>query len=417
MFDPRYEKTLQDLGPFIAFRDTDAILIGTPSGEVIFVNAMAAHALGLTLEECLGKKFSQLVDKEVAAIVKEKAVEAAKTHEPVSFMLEGESAGKHQAFEFTFISLSTEKGDPADAIFCKGRDVTELVIANRLRAEGEERLRKIIEELPYPIEVCDAGGTAIIANQGLLDMFGLASIDQVVGKYNVFEDPIIINGGLLDEVKSVYDGNVVENKMIEIAMENVVSSYGGHRGGVIYLESKMAPIHDERGKLWGVVTAFHDITERVIMQNKLRESLDAAKRLTHSTVRSLTRVIELRDPYTAGHQMRVSELACAIAEDLNLKPDIIEEMRVAGLVHDIGKILLPSEILSKPGALSDFEYAIVRKHPEAGGQVLNESDFDQTIINIVEQHHERMDGSGYPLGLIGEEISLEARILRCGGRS
>jgi putative nucleotidyltransferase with HDIG domain len=119
----------------------------------------------------------------------------------------------------------------------------------------------------------------------------------------------------------------------------------------------------------------------------------------------------MRDPYTAGHQERVTRLAMAMAERMGLPADRVEGLRVAGLLHDVGKVSVPAEILSKPTGLSAIELALVRSHSEAGYAILREIAFPWPVATIVLQHHERMDGSGYPSGLRGEEILLEARIL------
>jgi putative nucleotidyltransferase with HDIG domain len=120
----------------------------------------------------------------------------------------------------------------------------------------------------------------------------------------------------------------------------------------------------------------------------------------------------MKDPYTAGHQRGVAQLACAIAKEMGLPEEQIEGIRMAGLIHDIGKITIPAEILSRLGPLNDLEYGIIKTHSQAGYNILNGTiEFPWPVAQIVLQHHERMDGSGYPQGLSGEEILLEARIL------
>ena len=121
--------------------------------------------------------------------------------------------------------------------------------------------------------------------------------------------------------------------------------------------------------------------------------------------------MEIKDPYTAGHQRWATRLACAIAKEMGLAEEQIEGIRMAGLIHDIGKINIPAEILSKPGHLSEIQYNMVKIHPQVGGDILREIKFPWPVAEIVLQHHERVDGSGYPQGLSGEEIILEARIL------
>ena len=151
--------------------------------------------------------------------------------------------------------------------------------------------------------------------------------------------------------------------------------------------------------------------ERQRAEEKLRRSYEKLQRALEGTVHTLVAAIEMRDPYTAGHQRRVTQLACAIAHEMGLPEERVEGIRMAGLIHDIGKMNIPAEILSKPGLLSDLEYSLIKNHAQVGHDVLKEMDFPWPLAQIVLQHHERMDGSGYPQGLAGEDIILEARIL------
>jgi putative two-component system response regulator len=140
-------------------------------------------------------------------------------------------------------------------------------------------------------------------------------------------------------------------------------------------------------------------------------SLQKMKDLMDGVVEGLSTLVEVRDPYTAGHQRRVAELACAIGARMGFAPDRLEALRVAGILHDIGKIYVPSDFLNKPGRLNEQEFSIIKMHPEIGADILKSVRYDWPISDYIRQHHERMDGSGYPDGLKGEEILLEARIL------
>jgi len=128
-------------------------------------------------------------------------------------------------------------------------------------------------------------------------------------------------------------------------------------------------------------------------------------------VNALMAAIEIWDPYTAGHQKRVATLSLAIAREIGFNQKQLDTIRIAAILHDIGKINLPSELLSKPGKLAECEYNLIKIHPEAGYQILKKIDFSDEIANIVLQHHESLDGSGYPNGLKGDDICIEARIL------
>jgi len=157
--------------------------------------------------------------------------------------------------------------------------------------------------------------------------------------------------------------------------------------------------------------AAHEIAQRQRAQEQLRLSHDRLREALDQTVMALAAAVETRDPYTAGHQRGVADLAVSIAQELGLPEEQARGIRIAGLVHDIGKIQIPAEILSKPTRLTDPEWSMIKAHPQAGHDILKTVEFPWPVSQIVLQHHERMDGSGYPQGLSGEDILLDARIL------
>ena len=129
------------------------------------------------------------------------------------------------------------------------------------------------------------------------------------------------------------------------------------------------------------------------------------------TIGAIAHTVEKRDPYTAGHQQRVAQLAGAIATELKLAPDRIEGLQLGALIHDMGKIYIPAEILNRPGKLTGYEFGMIKLHPQVGYDIIREVAFPWPIASMILQHHEHLDGSGYPSGLKGEAIILEARIL------
>ncbi len=150
--------------------------------------------------------------------------------------------------------------------------------------------------------------------------------------------------------------------------------------------------------------------EKDILQ-QLQHSLARVKKLFENTVGALASTLEQRDPYTAGHQNRVGDLACAIAREMGLPEERVEALRLAAFVHDIGKVGIPAELLAKPGKLTPVEMSLIKVHCRVGFDILNTIEFPWPLAEMVLQHHERVNGSGYPLGLKGPMIRLEARIL------
>jgi putative nucleotidyltransferase with HDIG domain len=141
------------------------------------------------------------------------------------------------------------------------------------------------------------------------------------------------------------------------------------------------------------------------------QDFDSSRVTFSETVNSIIILCESRDPYTASHQKRVARLSCAIATEVGLSEDQIEGIRIIGLIHDIGKVAVPSEILSKPGKLGNHELGIIQTHPQVAHDILKGVNFPWPVAQAILQHHEKLNGSGYPNGLSGEDISLEARIL------
>jgi len=173
--------------------------------------------------------------------------------------------------------------------------------------------------------------------------------------------------------------------------------------------ANQAAIAIENARLFEV--AQQELAERKRAEEELQHTLERLRKAMGGIIQAMALAVEMKDAYTAGHQRRVADLARAIATEMGLSEEQIDGIRMAGVIHDIGKITVPAEILSKPVALSDLEYGLIKVHSQVGYDILKEIEFPWPVAEMVLQHHERMDGSGYPQGLSGDEIMLEARIL------
>jgi putative two-component system response regulator len=152
-------------------------------------------------------------------------------------------------------------------------------------------------------------------------------------------------------------------------------------------------------------------SHNLLLEDKVEQKTAELREMLNASIRSMALMVEIRDPYTAGHQQRVAQLACAIAEKMGLAPTVIDGLRIAGTLHDLGKIRIPVSILSRPGKLLGAELEMIKIHPQVSFDILKNIPFPWPIAQIVLQHHERLDGSGYPQGLAGDDILLESRIL------
>jgi PAS domain S-box-containing protein len=182
-------------------------------------------------------------------------------------------------------------------------------------------------------------------------------------------------------------------------------------GTTVWTEVNLSLIRNENQQPTGILGVTRDITERKRTDEKLLLTLESLRKAFGATIQVLVSAVEVRDPYTAGHQIRSAELATAIATEMELSKAMTDGIRMAGSIHDIGKLSIPAEILSKPTKLTDIEFSLIKEHPLTGYEILKDVESPWPLAQIVYQHHERIDGSGYPRNLKGNDIILEARIM------
>lgn len=268
--------------------------------------------------------------------------------------------------------------------------------------ESNERFRSLVETTSDWIWEIDAQGAYTYCSPKVLDLLGFAP-EELIGKHLVD----------LISIKEVERTSRIFRKLIESrkpfsGFETVCQARDGR---VLVIEKNGVPVFDDSGELLGYRGIARDISERKNALEALKKSRDDLHTSLEETVKSLALAAEKRDPYTAGHQMRVDQLACAIAKEIGLPEERMEGLHLAALIHDIGKISLPSEYLAKPARLSAQERAIIKCHTEVGYDILKNIPFPWPVATIVYQHHEHLDGSGYPRGLTDRDILLEAKIL------
>ncbi len=271
--------------------------------------------------------------------------------------------------------------------------------------EREHFLTTILQSIGNGVIATDKEGTITFLNPFAETLTGWKNGETL--KRPLHEVYQVIDEETGKQVKLPF-AKILQNKNFRLQSEVILLSKTGEK---IYIHQKASRIKAETNDTSGVVFTFSDVTRRRQMEEELIKSLEKQKNAMEGTVQAMAFTLETRDPYTAGHQRRVTKIACAIAEEMDLTKKQIEGVRMAGSLHDIGKIYVPAEILSKPGKISEMEYNIIKTHPQVGYDILKSIDFPWPIAKIVLQHHERIDGSGYPAGIKGKEIHLEAKIL------
>ncbi|UCF70761.1 MAG: PAS domain S-box protein [candidate division WOR-3 bacterium] len=280
-------------------------------------------------------------------------------------------------------------------------DVTQRTKTEEELKSSEERMKLLFEYAPDGYYINDLKGTFLDGNRAAEEMTGYKK-QELIGKN--FAKLKLLSSDQVPKYLALLARNAIGYPTgpdeFTLTRKDGSKTIVGIRTYPVRIEGKTV-----------VLGIARDITEYKHTQEELRKSYERMQKVLEDTINALTSAVEKRDPYTAGHQHRVAVLADTIAERLNLPSDQKEGLHVAALVHDIGKINVPAGILNKPTSLSDAEFALVRDHVLVGYEILRTIEFPWDVAEIVLQHHERMNGTGYPSGTKGSAIMLEARIL------
>jgi putative two-component system response regulator len=291
------------------------------------------------------------------------------------------------------ITSSFNYDHPKNSSRYGGESVMEEV--SILVVDDDEALRKLIETYLQMKSFLHLGAKNAFE---ALQIIGQKNIDLVISDIKMQG----INGiKLMQQVKSKYPDVpfiIMTGYSSENSYEDIINA------GASDFIAKPFSIGELNAKIIRIIKE-----KNILLQ--LKQTLNRIKVILENTVGALGSILEKRDPYTAGHQQRVGYLACAIAQEMRLSKEQIEGLRLAAFIHDIGKIDVPSEVLSKPGKLSKVEMDLIRGHSQIGYDILKCIDFPWPIAEMVLHHHERLDGSGYPQGLVGHQILLEAKII------
>lgn len=299
------------------------------------------------------------------------------------------------------VGTNLVRDNVAEAVIVNLRDITERQqMENELRA-SESNFRHSLDESPLGVRISTVEGETIYANKAILDIYEYGSIEELK-KTSIKERYTPQSyAEFLERKKKRLKG---EFGPLEYAISIVRKN-----GEIRHLQVFRKEIFWDGKKQAQII--YQDITERKRAEEKLQKTLESLKKAVGTTIQVLVSALEARDPYTSGHQTRSADVACAIAAEMGLSEETIEGIRMAGTIHDIGKLSIPAEILTKPTKLTNLEFSLIQEHPRSGYEMLKDVESPWALAEIVHQHHERMNGSGYPRKLKGNEILLEARIL------
>jgi PAS domain S-box-containing protein len=363
-------------------------------GLILEINLTAATMLGVPRSALVKQSISRFILKDDQDIYFRHSKRLFETGETQVYELR---MLKQNGKEFwgQLITIATQSNDGALECFVSIIDSTERKEAELALRENEEKFRSYVENAPYGVFTTDASGRYHDVNPAAESITGY-SRGELLGM------------SILDLLPEDARGSGMEH------FTRLLES-GSSIGEVPFLKKggerrfwSVSAVRLSEDRFLGFV---EDITDRKITEEELLRSAGNLKLALEGTIQAMAMAVEIRDPYTAGHQRRVADLAGSIAAEMGMDEEQVHFIRIAGRIHDIGKISVPAEILSKPGKLSEAEFNLIKAHPQTGYDIFSGIEIPWPVADVIYQHHERIDGSGYPRGLKGKDILLEARIL------
>jgi PAS domain S-box-containing protein len=283
------------------------------------------------------------------------------------------------------------------------KDITERKKAEEALKNSEVKYRNIFENAIEGIYQSTIEGRFITANNALARMAGYDSPEELIESIKNIGTKLYVHPEDRKRILTIMEKEgFVEGFEVEFQKKD---------GSIFWVVINARAVKDEQGEIIYNEGLVEDITIRKHAEEQLHQTLDRLSKAVGTTIQVLVSALESRDPYTSGHQSRTANLACVIATEMGLAQEKIEGIRMAGIIHDIGKLSIPAEILSKPSKLTNIEFSLIKVHSQSGYEMLKDVESPWPLAEIVYQHHERMNGSGYPRNLKGDEILMESRIL------
>jgi PAS domain S-box-containing protein len=358
-------------------------------------NAASEELTKIAAHEAIGKSLYEIFPDTPETQRAEKIYrETLTTGLAQTFINHYKIGGKDIIFE-----ISTYPSGDGISVFSK--DISKRRQMEDALRQAEGNFRRSIDDSPMGVRIVSAEGETLYANRAILDIYGYDDIEEFRS--------IPVKARYAQESYAEYQLRKKTRMNSELYPNEYEISIVRKTGEIRHLKVFRKEIFWDNQTHFQ--TIYNDITEQKKAEEKLIQTLSRLQKAVGGIFQVLSLTTEKRDPYTAGHQRRVAELARAIGQEMGLPQERLEGLSLAGIVHDVGKVSIPAEILSKPGSLTKIEYNLIKGHSQSGHDILGDIDFSWPIAEIVLQHHERLNGSGYPRGLKGDDILLEARIL------
>jgi PAS domain S-box-containing protein len=400
------EKLRHEEQRFRAFieHSSDIIVIMNREGIITYVNPAVERVLGFKPEERIGAKGFELIHPDDLQFLTDSFNTLVRdTNSPV---IQGEMRLHHKNGSWRTLEAVGSNlvyNNVVESIIVNYRDITERKLVEEKLRESEADYRQLFDNSPAAIYRVDyKNGRFLKANDVFCEYLGYRQEELIsLSPYDVLTEKS--KKLFLERMEKIAMGVEVP-KTVEF---EIVDRKGKQR----CLQLDIKNIYDIEGHVVAADVVANDIPERKKEEEKLRLTLESLRNAHGATIQVMVSAIEMRDPYTSGHQTRTADLARAIATEMGLPHDKIDGIRLAGSIHDIGKLSVPAEILSKPTKLTDLEFSLIKEHSLIGYEMLKDVESPWQLAQIVYQHHERMNGSGYPRNLKGDEILIEARIM------
>ncbi|MBF0318344.1 MAG: PAS domain S-box protein [Nitrospirae bacterium] len=385
-----------------------------------FVNKLYEDWFGYSQSEIIGKRRQEILGQDYHDATLDNMITALSGHNvqfesPISL-----KDGTRKIISVKYIPHLDEQDGNVSGLFVLAHDITELKKAEIALRESEERFRRIFEDSPLGIAVTDSNDYFIKANNTLCKMLGYSEDELKTLTFNdiTLREHLEQHMALVRQLKEgAIHSYKLEKRYVrkngEAFWVNVTANYIKDENGAVVYGIRMVENISHRKEMERELNIYTEQLESVVQERtkELVGSIEQLRTLSNAIILAMCAAVEVRDPYTAGHQRRVSELSRAISEEMRLTTEQKESVLVSSSIHDLGKIYVPSEILSRPGKLKAAEFNLIKEHSQMGYEILKGIEFSYPVAQIVLQHHERLDGSGYPQGLKGLDILLEARII------
>ena len=374
----------------------------------IYANRAAVEISGYTEEELCSMHFWDIVHPDYRDMVKQRG-HNRQQGKVMPRAYEFKIIAKNGAEKWVSLTGNPIQYEDKPTALISVTDITERKQAEELLKQGEEKYRLLADHMKDQVWIMDLNLKITYISPSVEKLLGYTlnelkylPLDKILTSASFKAAMDFFSMEMPKALAAPSDYILTRSLELEFCCKD---------GHTVWEESMFSFIRDDNGKPLSILGEARDVTERKRAEGKLQQTLDSLKNAVGTTIQVLVSAVEVRDSYTAGHQLRSADLARAIATDMGLAQEKIDGIRMAGSIHDIGKLSVPAEILSKPTKLTNIEFSLIKEHSRKGYEMLKNVESPWPLAQIVYQHHERMDGSGYPRNLKGDEILMEARIM------